>query len=361
VIVESARYALVAVAKSQESGTDVAKVVIENMDYVTNECMRRFRRIAMYPRAPLVLSACVRVVKAASGSNTLYRTEIVDHVYDLCESVLDEIDVKHESQFIGVLFDVLEAVSFGVLETKLPLRVAREKTCLVMELDCPEMEPEEEDVMVDDVVEPGEARDFFEDRVSEEKVVEEGRTPDEPIVDLSRVQLLTHKILSRMSAFLSHESPHVRRQAIKTVGASLHSTHKHLEMIHLVWNQVVARLSDEDFGVVRAAMYLLIDIVNHSGDFVTRRMVELIPVFTRMDGKKQVKGVLVELFTAVLKECSLKMEDVWRIEALVLPFADEGVIRALEERDPDGIWLWRIRAKGGFLVDKNGGSRLDIP
>lgn len=234
-IVESARYALVAVAKSQGGELDVARTVIDNMDYVTNECMKRFRRISMFPRAPLVLSACVRVVRATSSGNDVYRIEMVDHVYDLVETVLDELDgVEHASQFVGVLFDVLEAVSFGAIETRLPLRVAEVKQSLVMELDYQEAESDGEDDDLKESVQPGEASQFFEDRVNEERDAEEGNTPDEPVEAPTRVQLLTHKILSRMSAFLSHESSHVRRQAIKIIGSSLHSTHKHLEMIHLV-------------------------------------------------------------------------------------------------------------------------------
>lgn len=113
---------------------------------------------------------------------------------------------------------------------------------------------------------------------------------------------------------------------------------------------------------MRATLNLLIEIIRHSGDFVTRRMVDLIPIFTRMGAKQQVKSVLVDLFKAVLEECSLKMEDVWKIEELILPFADERILVALAERDPDGIWLWMIRSQKIEAVrDIRGGSRLAVP
>lgn len=353
-IVDAARYALSATASAHSLG--IAELVVENMDYVTNECMRRFRRLSLYPRAPLVLSACVRVVNATSTKNH-GTNEIVDHIYDLVESILDEIDKDtYHTEFIGVLFDVLEAVSFGVMETRLPLRVKPEPRSLVLDLlDEEDIEVESEDEDVCETHEPEDAREFFEKRIKEEDESEETATPEEIVVPPTRQQELTHKVLLRMPAFLSHESVTVRRHAVRIVGACLHSTEKHLEMIHLCWDQVTARLFDPDVGVVRCTLELLIDITCHSGDFITRRMVDLAPKLKKAGEVPQTRHLVVKLFSEVLQECTLKMEDIWKIEDLILPIANKDILLSLAEKDPDGIWLWTLRAqKTEYLIDGNG-------
>ncbi|GAA5914334.1 Tti1p [Sporobolomyces salmoneus] len=363
-------------------------LVLSNVDYVVNSVSQRMSVTRLDPSAPLVLVEMIRLVGKP----------IVSIVQDLADDVFEALDDYHGYEDVTVgLWAVLDAL-LKVMEEDLPKSsdsssaTSTESTFdtfkkwFVCRKETVEQKEEEDE-------DRNPRKPFESGFKSREEDPAEGSTefPEESEskqVPATRPQIVTAQILSKSLYFLSHPSPFLRGRVLSLLASavpllarpSFESQDRSadlLPIIHRAWPFILNRLVDSDLSVSVEAATLVEALAEHTGEFMSRRILEdvwprfrtllakqelddtssALPGSTRYSNSHRLYRSILKTLLDAARHVPLKEDVLWEQAFLLRRFLASSVheelqdlalklYRSLGKINKDAVWLVLAGTKG---------------
>jgi hypothetical protein len=268
----------------------IKNLLVKNVDYIINHVSRNLRQFELYPYAPNVLSASIRIIGPP----------ILDFLDDSLLELLDLLGEYHNvnENVVQVLLDVFHALADVMAkdssESKQFLKVAAndvKKLDLSSEFGHASHElisfflknrnsKRKDELDEEDAIKS--AKEFFLNKGSdfkgEKETVEEDEDNEtkekevEPTI--SKDCKFAGLILPKLTHFLTVDSPFLRKYVIELLGKMVPFLEEREPFIHSVWTSLVNRLNDSQYFIVEEALSVISKISNLSPDFVSKRISE---------------------------------------------------------------------------------------
>ncbi|KAJ8100525.1 armadillo-type protein [Lipomyces tetrasporus] len=352
----------------------VSELLVDNVDYVLDSISLRINTLDISPRTPKILSV---LIKLAGSSSIPYLDDIIASIFQL-------LDNYHGySRLVEGFFEVLRAVveetSIAYLTSSLSIEEKpRSKRPGIWDLEsllteiqrAPEFilhergNPPVEEKVENDAGHELSEENGFEEHELEKKVAERDEyTPDPAELWTSPVPKPWYMIIRRIASltkyYLSHESPSLRYQLLDLLHTGMPilatSEKELLPLINDTWPPVVQRLSDPEFHIIVAALVVISDYSNYSGDFMSSRIEQAWPIIRSLlpcelprerEGRFSRPAQLYKAATAsigtIVRHTRLKEETFNSILESVAPFLryNNDLRQAMEEISRDAVWLY---------------------
>ncbi|KAJ3122007.1 TEL2-interacting protein 1, partial [Physocladia obscura] len=289
-------------APIRESSDLVSKLIISNIDYLVNDLSLRLRYLDVYPGAPRVFDAALRVAGV----------EILPYLDDVFEDIITALDFNQDSSAVVLsIFGALEGL-VGVLEIQEQQNnssnvIIAAEILFVQENDenngrkkiSKEMvefekhfcETKERQLQADNEKYEIPKRDPFKSfKSNTEASTADSETnqniPDENTENLplvfSKSEQMAEKILTKSQHFITRSDPHLQSKVLRlcTKSTMLLKSKKNTlnPLLHILWPSIIRLLESPYHFVILDALELISAFAKISQEFITRRFVsDLVP------------------------------------------------------------------------------------